>query len=306
MENKRAFMISVVCLLISIILIAAYVRVKRYEMTKEFGDEVNVVVATRDILEYQTIQPDRVRTTTVFKNYKQPQTVQDVNDVVGKATYMPIAKGEQITLTKLVHQDGKPVLDRQVEKKMRATTVLIAAHTGVGRLIRPGNRVDVLTTASYDSGGQTIFEVKTVVQNVLVLATGRNIQNEVPARVSREVLSAIQSEFERQKRKDIFGNQDVVPNSRISDENYAHVTLQLAPADAEKVLYLTHTFGDRSLYLTLRNGADSTMARLPTSLLDDILGPDSDYGKSKRKFPEVPPPRPKFEDLKGGQPSPVY
>lgn len=306
MENKRALMISVVCLLISITLIAAYVRVKRYEMTKEFGDEVNVVVATRDILEYQTIPPDGVKTSMVFKNYKQPQTVQDVNDVVGKATYMPIAKGEQITLTKLVHQDGKPVLDRQVEKKMRATTVLIAAHTGVGRLIRPGNRVDVLTTASYDSGGQTIFEVKTVVQNVLVLATGRNIQNEVPPRVSREVMTAIQSEFERQKRKDLFGSPDVVPNSRISDENYAHVTLQLTPADAEKVLYLTHTFGDRSLYLTLRNGADRTVAGLSTSLLDDILGPDSDYGKSRRKFPEVPPARPKFEDLKGGQPSPVY
>ena len=49
--------------------------------------------------------------------------------------------------------------------------------------IRAGNRVDVLAAPNYDYNGQTIFEVKTVVQNALVLAAGKSIQNEVPTRV---------------------------------------------------------------------------------------------------------------------------
>jgi hypothetical protein len=42
------------------------------------------------------------------------------------------------------------------------------------------------------------------------------------------------------------------------------------------------------------------------TLLDQVLGPDSDYGKSKRKPPPVVAPKPKFYDSKGGQAVPVY
>lgn len=306
MENRRAFIIAGICFVISLVLITAYVRVKRYELTKEFGEEVTVVTATQDIPEYTIIQKNMLEVVSVFKNFKQPQTVMDINDVVGKASYVSIGRGEQVTLTKLVHQDGKPVLDRQVEKKMRAITLNIAPHTGVGRLIRPGNHVDILTTASYDSGGTTIFEVKTLVQNVLVLATGKNIQNDVPTRVNREVLNVIQGKAEEQRRKDIFGNGMETLNTSRPDDNYSYVTLQLTPQDAERVLFVSHTFGDNRLYFALRNNSDMTVSRLETTLLDQVLGPDSDYGKSKKRPPPVVAPKPKFYDSKGGQAIPVY
>lgn len=301
MENRNAFIISLVGILIALGLIAAYVRVKRNQMTADFGNEVRVVVATREIPEYGTIGPATVEVINVFKNFRQPQTVEDLKDVIGKSAYVPIGKGEQITLTKLVQQDGKPVLDRQVEKTKRATTIVIAPHTGVGRLIRPGNRVDVIAAPSYETGGQTIFEVKTVVQNVLVLATGKNIQNEVPTRVNRDLLNLVQGEAERQRRKDFYiGNADNLNTSR-PDDNYSTVTLQLSPEDAEKILYLTSTFGDRSLYLILRKSSDQAVAKLDTTLLDDVLGPESNYGRSKRKAPTIPTTPPRFYDYKGNQ-----
>ncbi|MBI4404920.1 MAG: Flp pilus assembly protein CpaB [Deltaproteobacteria bacterium] len=305
MENKRPLIISGICFLIALLLIWAYVHVRRQEMISEFGDEVTVVVATREIGEYATLHPDMVETRTIFKKFKQPQTVEDSSVVIGKSTFVPIAAGEQITLTKLIQQDGRPVLDRQVEKKMRAVTILISPHTGVGRLVRPGNRVDVLAAPFYDASGSTIFEVKTMVQNALVLATGKSIQNEVPTRVNRDVLSFMQEEAENRRRKDFnAAGTDSLSTSR-PDDNYSTVTLQLTPADAEKILYLTSRYGDRILYLTLRKSSDQTVDKIQTTLLDDVLGPDSDYGRTKRKAPQIPSTPPKFYDFRGGEAVPV-
>ncbi len=306
MENKRAIIIALICFLISMLLITAYTTVRRNELTREFGEEVDVVVATQAISEFGLIRPDMVTTARVFKKFRQPTTVSDVEDVIGKSTYVLIYPGEQITLTKLINQDGRPVLDRQVEKKMRAMTLTIAPHTSVSRLIRPGNRIDILTTVNYDSDGSTLFEVKTLVQNVLVLATGKNIQNAVPTRVNREVLSFLEEDFERKRRKD-FGTSSTesLASTRPIDD-YSTVTLQFTPDDAERIAFITHTFGDQRLYFTLRNSADQEIAKLDTTLLDEVLGPDSDYGFSKRKPPPLPPPRqPRFIDSRGGTPVPV-
>ncbi|MEZ4751227.1 MAG: Flp pilus assembly protein CpaB [Bdellovibrionota bacterium] len=299
MENRRPFIISSICFLISIMLISAYVSVKRAELTADFGEEVSVVVANANIGEYATITPDMVRTITVFKKFRQPSTVTSAVDVVGKSTYVPIYADEQITLTKLIQQDGKPVLDRLVEQKNRAVTLLVAPHTGVGRLIRPGNRVDVMVVPSYEVKGETIYEVKTVVQNALVLATGRNIYNQVPSRIDREVLGYIKAEFDARRRKDYYGRSENLSTSRPTDA-YSHITLQLNPDETEKILYLVNNYGDRALYFTLRNSADSAPVTVKTTLLDDVLGPDSDYAKSKRKSPPIVRPPPRFYDAIGG------
>lgn len=312
MDNKRPLIIAGTCFIVSILLIWGYTTVKRKEMTSGFGEEVDVVVAAAapagydHIPEYMILRPEMLKTVRVFKKFRQPQTVSTPEEVIGKAAYVPIYINEQITLTKLVHSDGKPVLDRQVERKMRAVTIQIAPHTGVGRLIRPGNRVDILGIVNYDQNGSTQFEAKTMFQNVLVLATGKNVQNSIPTRVNREALSAIEEKFEQSKRKDLYNTTiDPTTTSR-PDDNYATITVQLSTEDAEKMLFLQHTIGDSKIFFTLRNSADMTVARLDTTILDQVLGPDSDYGRSKIKPLPINPAKPKFYDSRGGQPVPIY
>lgn len=311
MDKKKAILISTLFLGISIFLIKAYVDQKRTELTRDFGQEIGVVVAKESIPEYGIIRPDMLEIAPIFKKFVQAQTVtvplgdtvaaqQKINEVAGKAAYVPIYSGEQVTLTKLVHQDGKPVLDKQVEKKMRGVTVAVSPANGVGRFIRPGNRIDVLATVRYETSGGEQFEVKTVVQNVLVLATGKNLQNSIPTKVNREVLSALEAKFEEQKRKDLYTTNVDSGTSR-PDDNYSHMTLQLTPEDADKLLFLQHTIGDAKLYYTLRNGADTSIASLETSILDQILGPDSELGRSKIKIPPTPtaPLKPRYMDMEG-------
>lgn len=306
MDNKRPIIIAGTCFVVSLLLIWGYTTVKRNEMTSTFGEEVDVVVAANGISEYAIIRPEMLKTVRVFKRFRQAQTVTTIEEIVGKASYVPIYANEQITLTKLVHSDGKPVLDKQVERKMRAVTIQISPHTGVGRLIRPGNRVDILGIVSYDQSGSTQFESKTMFQNVLVLATGKNVQNSIPTRVNRNVLSAIEATFEEQRRKDLYNTTiDPTTTSR-PDDNYSTITVQLSTEDAEKMLFLQHTIGDSKIFFTLRNSSDTTIAKLETTILDQVLGPDSDYGRSKVRPLPLAPTKPRFYDSRGGQPVPIY
>jgi pilus assembly protein CpaB len=306
MENRKPIVIAIVCFLVSLLLIWGYTTIKRKEMTAEFGEEVDVIVANENIPEYAILRPEMLRKTKIFKKFLQPQTVSEFEDIVGKASYVSMYRDEQVTLTKLVHSDGKPVLDRQVEKKMRAMTVQVSPHNGVGRLIRPGNRVDILAAVSYEQASALQFEVKTVFQNVLVLATGKNLQNQIPTRINRNVLNALEGTFEEQKRKDIYNTSVDTTATTRPDDNYATITLQLTPEEAEKLLFLQHTIGDSRLYFTLRNGADMLVSKIDTTILDQVLGPDSDYGRSKVRPPPSNPPKPKYYDSKGGQSIPVY
>lgn len=301
MENKKAILIALICLMISIFLISGYLSVKEKELTDQFGPLVDVVVANVDIPEYAIIQSSMLTTIKVHKRFRQPLTVESPTEVAGKATYVPIAADEQVTLTKLVHQDGRPVLDRQLEKKMRAITIMVSQASGVGKLIRPGNRVDLLIGVNYDRNARGIFEVKTLFQNVTVLATGKHIQNEVPTRVNRDLLNYIEEANQKIKRRDLFGgSQEALSTSR-PDDNYNHVTLQLPTDDAEKLLFLMGKYGDKAIYLTLRNTTDPGTEKLATTLLDEVLGQDSDYVRSKRKPPVYVPPPPKNKDYMGSQ-----
>lgn len=317
MDKKQAVLIAAVCAGISMLLVSFYSTKKRQEMTAEFGEEVLVVSAKKYIHEYEIIRRDHLEVTSVFTKFQQPQTVKAVKDdetakeeainqILGKASFVPVYKGEQITLTKLIHQDGRPVLDRQVEKKMRAVSVQISPQTGVGKLIRPGNRVDILATVQYTRNDELQYEVKTVFQRVLVLATGKTVQNSVPTRVDRDILTALEGKFEGQKRKDLFTTTvDASATSRL-DDNYTSITLQLNPEDAEKLIFLQSTIGDSRLNFTLRNNADVEVARLDTTILDNVLGPDSIYGRGKIRLDPPPPSKPKYFDVMGSQAKPVY
>ncbi len=319
MENKRALIISLVCAIISILLISAFVKVRTHEITSQFGELVYVVIASKNekatpITEYKLIKQDQLELVPIYKKFVQPSAVvvasedekyEAFSKIVGRSSYVDIAPGEQITLTKLISHEGKTLLDRQIAADTRAVTLAITQFSGVGRLIRPGDRVDILTTVHYEMKGEVVFEVKTILQNVLVLATGRSIQNEIPTRVQPEILDQVETQFLRTKRKDWGSGGTFRASSRPSDD-YDTLTIQVTPEEAKKILFLVESFGSNRLYFTLRNKADTEIVNLETTLLDNVLGPESDYGRSLRKPPQIPPLKPRFYDNRGGESIPIY
>jgi hypothetical protein len=124
--------------------------------------------------------------------------------------------------------------------------------------------------------------------------------------VNREVLSFLEEQFEARRRKDYVGEASGLATSRPTG-NYSNLTLQLTPEDAEKLLFLMNKYSDNRIFFALRNAADQAIVeKLEGTLLDDVLGPESDYGLSKRKLPEPPPPRPpRIIDRRGGVAVPI-
>lgn len=312
---NKTVLLALIAFGVAMALVSAYTSVRQSELTRNFGETVEIVVAAKNIPEYGLIRNEHLKTAFINKKFVQPQTIQVqsgeelsklVSEVVGKSSYVNIYEGEQITLTKLIAQEVKPVLDKQLEKQNRAVTIQISPHTGVGRLIRPGNRVDILIAAQYKRENKPFVEVKTVFQNVLVLATGKAVVNSVPNRVNRAVLGSLETELVAQGRKDFYQTTvDPATTSR-PDDNYTNITVQLSLEDSEKLIFLQNGFGDQSLYFTLRNNADDAVVPLQTTLLDQVIGQDSALGRSKIKAPEFKAPEPKFYDSLGGQLQPKY
>jgi Flp pilus assembly protein CpaB len=306
---NRTILLAVLALAIAIALVIGYTSMRQSEITRGFGEMVEVVVAKENIPEYGLIRAEQLTTATINKKFVQPQTIPPslMTEVLGRSSYVNIYPGEQITLTKLIQQEGKPVLDKQLEKENRAVTIQISPHTGVGKLIRPGNRVDIMVAAKYEkdqpggAGPRGYVEVKTVFQNVLVLATGKAVVHSVPTRVNRAVLSSLEAEFEAQRRKDLYQTGIDPSTTARPDDNYNTITVQLPLAEAEKLILIQNGFGDQALYLTLRNSAEETIVPLQTTLLEQVIGKESALGDSKVKLPALPKYEPRFYDYRGGQ-----
>lgn len=181
-----------------------------------------VVVAAVDIPWGTSITAGMVKATPFLKESLAPGYFADPAHVAGRTTVQPVKAGEPIFESKLapttVAAGGVAAL---VTPKKRAMAVKVDKVVGVSGFIHPGNRVDVLVTIS-KADRANHPETKIVLENILVLATGTDLEKagkqEKPAQV------------------------DVI-------------TLEVSPEEGEK-LALAATEG--KLQLALRNFADNS------------------------------------------------
>src|SRR3989304_5191256 len=96
--------------------------------------------------------------------------------VVGEAARYPSAAGEQVTRARVgPHAEGAG-LAFVVPAGMRAIAVSVDEITGVGGLILPGDRADVIAVISDQAGTNNPDRVVTVLQDVEVLAVAQSAQ----------------------------------------------------------------------------------------------------------------------------------
>src|SRR6476469_3261987 len=71
-------------------------------------------------------------------------------------------------------------LSRQISIGKRALSIQVTEGHAVSRLLKPGDRVDILALVDYASGKKEKLKVKTVLQDVLILSTGLFVTNSIP------------------------------------------------------------------------------------------------------------------------------
>ncbi|MEW6771808.1 MAG: Flp pilus assembly protein CpaB [Bacillota bacterium] len=208
---------------------------------REAGKYVTVVVAGTDIPARTAITAAMIRYADVPEEYVHPAAARSAREVLGKIALTEITAGEAVLKNKLVaEKDVRYGLAFSLAAGERAVTVAVNEVSGVGRMVRPGDRVDVIATfdvAPPDPQQPKTTYTSTIIHNIRVLATGQTLA------AAREAKDNKGSGFET-------------------------VTLAVTPAQAQ-VLVLASERG--SIRLVLRSPVDEGMIKLPPTKLSDLV-----------------------------------
>jgi pilus assembly protein CpaB len=252
--NSRAFTLSLVIAGIAMFMVYSYIDGREAQFQTEFGTPVPVVVAKADIKELDIIDDRLVRIETVPQKFRQPGAFSKVEELYNTIAAVPIKAGEQITKPRVTHPGSRTGLSRQVTPGKRAFSINVTEEQAVGRMIKPGDRVDVLTLIDYKGGKKNALTMKTFLQDVYVLSTGFKMTNSLPL-TGVKVDNAI-------KRLNLN-----------TYENFNTLTLELTPNEVQKLAFMMNT--SRGIYFSLRNNDDKEISNVKATNLYDVLGEDS-------------------------------
>lgn len=256
MNQSKAFLISFGAAAVAMLLVFVYINNVKDEIKKVYGTEVVVVVADQDINELEEIKAGMLTTKIVPKSFAQPNSHGDIKAFEGSVAAAPIRAGEQVLLTKVLLKGSHTGISSQVAIHHRALSISVNDVTGVTRLLQPGDRIDLIANVQYRGDDGVLAEVKTVLQNVHVLAVGQQIQNNIPEAFETDPVSG----------------QRTAINLR-GDRGFSTITIEVTPLDAQRVVFITEA--GASLFVTLRNPVDRLVASVPTTTVDEVLGENS-------------------------------
>ena len=284
-NEARTLWISVGAALFAVFLLYSYTQEKSAQLTSKFGAKERVVVAVQDINEMETIDESMLQVVEKPVNFLEPKHFSDPEDAVGMIALAPIKKDEQILETKVVKPSPVTGLALQVSPSKRAVSIPINDTNAVAKLILPGDRIDILAALDVGKGPAQHREVKTLMQDVVVLATGPRVVNELPVLKERQ------------------GNDEFIRRLR-GDLNFQTITVEASPEESQDLVYLLST-SSGTIYLTLRHPSDHTKKRFPESTIDSLLGKVSqDMLNLQQRVPAAapapPPPPPVVPKKKKG------
>lgn len=251
-NESRTFWISVGLAIFAVLLLYSYTNEKQSSLTSQFAEKAQVVIAKADINEMENIDVSMLEIVDRPKNFVEPGAIPNPQVAIGQVALVPIKKGEQILESKMMKPGPVTGLSMQVAPGQRAVTIPIDEMRGVAKLIKPGDRIDVVAAVDIGRGASQKREVKTILQNVVVLATGLRIVNELP------------------RLFETVGKEDYIKNIR-ADTTFNNITVEVNPQEAQNLIYILST-SPGSLFMTLRHPSDrSTETRLASTDADQVL-----------------------------------
>jgi pilus assembly protein CpaB len=258
--NSRAFTLSLVIAAVAMFMVYSYISGQEAEWVKKYGKSVSVVKAKVDINELELIDDSKVYMESVPQQFVQPGSFKKLEEVYNTIATVPLKKGEQITAPRVTYPDARTGLSRQVSIGKRAISVQLSEEQAVSKLLKPGDRVDILALVDYAGGRKEYSKVKTILQDVLVLATGLSVTNTIP-------LIGIKTPEEIKKL------------NLNTYTNFNTITLELNPYEVQKLIYTVSAAQGR-IFLSLRNNDDKQIQRISGTKLFDLLGDDAAEAKA--------------------------
>lgn len=232
-----------------------YIQEKNREIAKQYGAKTTVVIAKQDIIEMEPIDDSKLEIIEKPIDFLEPGSVTDPNDIVGKVALVSIKKGEQVLKTKITEPSPVTGLSLEVSPGKRAVSLPVDEIRGVAKLLKPGDRIDILTAITTGKGQDQKREVKTLMQNVPVLATGKRIRNSLPALYTKD------------NKSKVFDFISLNGNT-----SFGSVTIEATPLEAQN-LVLIMSENPSNIFVTLRHPSDSgPIGFSRTSTSSSLLG----------------------------------
>jgi pilus assembly protein CpaB len=145
------------------------------EIVKVQADASPVLVAAGDLAWGTKLKPEMLKTTPYLKESLPAGHFSRALDLTGRVLVSPVRANEPITEHKLAPDSIETGGVAAVLKPgKRAIAVKGDKVIGISGFINPGNRVDVLVTVEDPKKKEE--KTKTILENILVLATGTQIQ----------------------------------------------------------------------------------------------------------------------------------
>jgi len=136
-----------------------------------------VVVAAADLQLGAALKKDDLKTIAFPMGTAPEGTFSQPAELIGRGLIVPVVKNEPILGAKLASKEAGAGLPPVIPEGMRAVSVRVNEVVGVAGYVLPGNRVDVVATASpTDSRSDTTSKV--VLANVQVLTAGTRIEQD--------------------------------------------------------------------------------------------------------------------------------
>lgn len=195
----------------------------------------SVVVAAADLQLGTALSKDDLKVVQFPQGAAPDGSFQQTAELLGRGLIVPMVKNEPVLAAKLASKEAGAGLPPVIPEGMRAVSVRVNEVVGVAGYVLPGNRVDVVATATpTDKRADTTSKV--VLSNVQVLTAGTRMEQ----------------------------NQDENKPVQVTV-----VTLLVNPEQAER-LALASTEG--KIQLALRNPLDTSAPETPGIRTAGLLG----------------------------------
>ena len=134
-----------------------------------------VVVAAADLQMGTALSKDDLQVIHFPQGSAPEGSFSQANDILGRGLIVPLVKNEPVLAAKLASKEAGAGLPPVIPEGMRALSVRVNEVVGVAGYVLPGNRVDVVATAS-PSESRSETTSKVVLTNVQVLTAGTRME----------------------------------------------------------------------------------------------------------------------------------
>ena len=267
MKQKIVLIVSIAVGLLAAVLTRAYLASKDAEVQQlkaaflKAHKTLDVLCFAREVPSGTILAKSDLGIKTVPASGLRGQalTEENVIEVVGRKVLNGHKAGELLFWADV--EGGNPMvggLAADIRKKMRAVSVNCSGASAVSGMVKPNDHVDVIASFSFPklaADGRTMIQelvTCTILQNVLVLATGKETAK-----------SAV-------TRSDAFGGG-----------TYSMVTLEVSPREAELLVFYEQIKG--RIYLALRNRNDTYYEKeLPQVDFEKIRGEIEELNRKRQ------------------------